>query len=142
LYNQDLQIRELEYKVSEYEKQKKLVENNTQTEFGKLKSKLSKMGKDNEMLSAQNKELLDKYTESLCKQRGIKLDTVKTRLPKNYTISDVDRIVSELADRNLRFSKLPIAQPRTRTVRLAESIGLSEEDAQTMELLKSVKKTH
>ena len=121
--------------ISKLEKQKHLVESNTNTEFNKLKTQLQNA-------KTQNKETLMKYTELLCKQNGIKLETVQNRLPNNFNLSDVDRIVSELSDRNLRFSKLPIAQSRTKTVRLAESIGLSDEDAQTMDMLKGVQKTH
>ena len=121
--------------LSDAKKQKKLVEQNTQTEFSKLKTQLQNA-------TEQNKSMLEKYAELLCKQHGVKYETLKNNLPKEYNILDVDRIVSELSDRNLRFSKLPIVQPRTTTVRLAESVGLSDEDAQTMEILGSVPKTH
>lgn len=79
-------------------------------------------------------ETLEKYLQTRCSQQGLKIETVKRLLPKDYSIEDIDNVVNELSDRKRRYDSLPFTITQ-QNVRIVENANLSEEDKQTMTFL-------
>lgn len=85
-----------------------------------------------------SKTATEKYLEVKCAESGIDVQTAKYNLPKNYSIEDIDKTVSKLADRKLRMSKVPFyIQPNTMAVNEMRSNrpSASDEEQQTMQFL-------
>ena len=82
-----------------------------------------------------------RYLQMKSVQCGFSSETVKARLPENYTISDVDRVVSELLDKNDRLNKIPVSIPVS-GISINESRIPSAEDEEishTIGILKQLK---
>ena len=82
----------------------------------------------------QMSEVLERYIGTKCLSEGIDQSKVRQMLPANYGIQDVDMIVEQLSDEKRRLSKLPIA---IKPVGFESSIGLNDEDRQTMNFLQN-----
>lgn len=107
-----------------------LEEKKTQKQISSYKKALAEQGQ-------MNTEALNKYLETKCAQNGLKLDTVRELLPRGYTITDIDRVVGEMADRKRRYDALPFAIPGNITKIVENRSNLSDEDKQTMTFLES-----
>ena len=119
---------------------KKLNEQKTQTKQKilneKHKSSVLATGYENALC-----ETLDKYISAKCSQSGVNVETVKRLLPDKYTTEDIDKIVGELVDKEVRYAKLPFANlPANMNIRLNESFSnLTAEEKQTMAFLNGIK---
>ena len=122
------QSKTLTKKLESINDAKKLTESNARKSSANLTNQLKTE-------RAKYKTTLAEYIKVKCAQSGLKVSTVKTLLPNNYTAEDVNKLVSELSSRKDRINKMPIAvQPRTAI--LGESLGnMTAEDAQTMTIL-------
>lgn len=87
-----------------------------------------------------SKAATDKYLNMKCLESNIDVQTAKYNLPNNYSIEDIDNVVSKLADRKLRISKVPIAiQPNSITINEMRT-NISPEEAQTIAFLEGTNK--
>jgi len=122
-------IKVLENEINDLKGQKKLVESNLKT-FNEEETKEIKQ------LKLIVEKTLSDYLDVRCKQNNVDQETVKGLLPVNYTTEDIDKVVNTLSDRSRRLNKVPfMIQPKT--VTLNESLGLNEEDKQTISFLRS-----
>ena len=81
-------------------------------------------------------EVLEKYIDARCMSEGIDKSKLRSQLPANYTMSDIEMVVEKLADQKRRFSKLPIS---VNSIQLENmSNDLSSEDNQTLNILRGV----
>ena len=55
------------------------------------------------------KELAKAYVKKASTSCGLKYEAVMSMLPNNFTISDVDKIIESLSDKQRRFDSLPIS---------------------------------
>jgi|GEM_PF-1578546 len=107
-----------------------------------LNAKLSSAKKSNAKLVNENKSFMERYLKMKAIQCGFSSETVRARLPENFNITDVDRVVSELSDKNDRINKIPVAIPVS-GISINESRVMTEEDEEishTVEMLKHLKK--
>jgi len=118
----------LENEIETIKNQKKLVESN-------LKNICDKEEVELKQTTILLEKTLTNYLDVRCKQHNVDQETVKGLLPKNYTTEDIDKIVNTLSDRARRLNKVPF-MIQSKTVTLNESIGLNEEDRQTLSFLK------
>lgn len=56
----------------------------------------------------QATEALNGYLRKCCEAAGLDMAVVKSKLNENFTMKDIDKLVSDLADRQARFDMLPI----------------------------------
>lgn len=111
------------------------------TTKSKLTAKAESLKKKNDSLLKENKMFRSRYLQMKSVQCGFSSETVKARLPENYTISDVDRVVSELLDKNDRLNKIPVSIPVS-GISINESRIPSAEDEEishTIGILKQLK---
>lgn len=107
----------------------------------KLTAKAESLRKNNDSLIKENKLFRTRYLQMKAVQCGFSSETVRSRLPENYSISDVDRVVSELSDKKDRINKIPVAIPVS-GISINESKaydGEDEEISHTVEMLKQLK---
>lgn len=123
-------IASLNKSIEKQKQSRELTENKRISHEASLNEKL-----DGALRHASN--AITSYLSVKCASMGVSIKTVEGLLPKNYTVEDIDIVVSELSDRKHRIDKVPVAiQPRT--VKLTESnFNMSEEDRQTFEFLKA-----
>lgn len=76
-----------------------------------LSVELESASKVNAKLSKDNKAFHARYLQMKSVQCGFSSETVRSKLPENYSISDVDRVVAELSEKKDRLSKVPVAIP-------------------------------
>lgn len=101
----------------------------------KARSQNNKLANEVSNVRKTYKKAVDEYLKMRCSQSGLSLSTVRSLLPENFTVEEINSVVNELSDRNDRLSKLPINVPARRAI-VAESIGpASTEDRQTMAIL-------
>ena len=108
----------------------------------KLTSKAEALNKKNNSLLKENQAYKARYVQLKSVQCGFSSETIKSRLSENFTIADVDRVVSELSDKKDRISKLPVSIPVS-NISLNESknsyIQEDEEISHTVSMLKAMK---
>ena len=125
-------IQEKNSQINDIQKKNKLNEN-------KIKNNSNnELKKANENLS----NVINKYLKNKCLQENIDENVLMSSLPKNYTIEDIDKKVSEIVDRRRKFNNFPIAlgEIKTGTINLSESMKASPEDLQTLTLLTGFQK--
>lgn len=137
LKRHNLQLKESVSNLSkqlEFTKSSKILsEKNSSKAESVLKEKLDKSQK-------YSKTATDKYLKIKCLESNIDIETAKYHLPKNYSIEDIDRVVSKLADRKLRISKVPyVIQPNSITINEMNS-SMSSEESQTIAFLEAINK--
>lgn len=62
-------------------------------------------------LKESSTKLLKDYLKRSCEAANLKYESVLSYLPKNFTQADIDSVVKEMADRQVRFDTLPISVP-------------------------------
>lgn len=70
-----------------------------------------KLAKSNELIEKYintAKKAVNKYIESKANLLGVNPDSIKNKLPKNYSFDDIDSVCKNLNDYQLNVSKLPI----------------------------------
>lgn len=106
-------------------------------------SKQSNISKKLTECSNKLSSVTSKYIQTKCSQEGISYEHVMTRLRKDSSVEEIDKIISEMSDQNQRFAKVPIAL-KSREAVLVESTDTNgrisdPSDNQTIEFLKSFK---
>lgn len=124
------QLNESTDKINNISEDKKLVESNTKSNMRKMQEKL-------DMANKTCQQVIAKYLENKCSQYNITKEAVIAKLPQSYTTEDIDKVVSELAAKQDRINKLPIAVPKRASIKLSEVRKYSEEDAQTMRMIEA-----
>lgn len=71
--------------------------------------KLTEATRKNANLEALNKQLLERYLDVVCKQKGLSKQTIKESLSSSFTISDLDKVVEQSSNYKLRVGQLPFA---------------------------------
>lgn len=97
----------------------------------------NRMQNVSEKLTEQNthlSEVLERYIGTKCLSEGVDQSKVRQMLPKNYTIEDIDVVVEKVSDEKRRMNRLPI---NLNPVAFESSVGLSDEDEQTMSFLRN-----
>lgn len=97
----------------------------------KIKNVSNKLNEQNTYVS----EVLERYIGTKCLSEGIDQQKVRSMLPSNYTIEDVDMVVEKVSDEKRRLNKLPIAIKPISVE--SSSVSVSEEDKQTMRFLEN-----
>lgn len=115
-----------------------LIESDAQSKLNTLNSRLVEAHNQVSQKDEVVANALNKYLETKCASEGINVNNVKGMLPNNFTIEDVDRIVSEMSDRKRRLDKLPFTlNTQSIPIRLEESLNVSDEDSQTLRFLQN-----
>lgn len=106
-----------------------------------VESKDSEISSMRSAIATSNKKLsetLRKYLSMKCSQNNLDENVVRTNLPKNCTTDDIDRVVTEFANRRDRLNKVPVSVSPRRAV-ISESTMhdsiTSPEASQTMTIL-------
>lgn len=114
---------------------KKVIESKN-SEIGRMKSKLTESSK---LVSAT----INKYLKMRCASENLDLNSVVESLPKNYSVEDIDKKVTELSNRRDRLNKIPVRIPARKAV-ITESYLQNDpaykEDMQTMTILSNMNK--
>ena len=125
--------RKLRENISKTTSKQVLIEEKSSKQISSYKKALAEK-------TATATEILSEYLTVKCAQNGLKVETVKTLLPKEYTLQDINRVVEELADRKRRYDTLSFVVPNN-TAKVVESMSeirnMSPEDKQTMVFLES-----
>lgn len=96
-------------------------------------SKLAKANSLTEKYKSVAKQAVDKYITSQALRLGIDSNTVRDRLPENYSFADIDRVCEQLSDYNLQVSNLPFsvsskAKIEMKTNRVNEDLDISSDN--------------
>ena len=107
------------------------VSNSQMMTESKIQNVSNKLTEQNTYVS----EVLERYIGTKCLSEGVDQNKVRTMLPSNYTVEDIDRVVEKVSDEKRRLNKLPIAiQPISIE---SSSVNISDEDRQTMRFLEN-----
>ena len=88
--------------------------------------KLNEALNTNKVLESLNRDILDKYLDVVCRQKGLNKQTIKENLPSSFTIGELDKILEHASDYKLRVGGLPFSLGEKVAVKAAsvsESIG-------------------
>ena len=111
-------------------------------------SKISKLEKQSESLERKckkalvdNKNLLSKYVEAKAIGNGLSVESILDKLPKKYSISDIDNTVDSLVNRRDRMRKLPIDLEGKTISIIRENVSpYDKEQEQTIQILQGINK--
>lgn len=109
-----------------------------------LNAKLKSVNGQNASLIKENKAYKSRYVQMKAVQCGFSSETIRARLPENYSITDVDRVVSELSDKKDRIGKVPVAIPVSGITYKESTMPefIDEESSQTIRMLEAFKKSN
>lgn len=95
----------------------------------------------NSSLYSENKLLKSGYLQMKSTQCGFSRTTIESRLPNNYGIKDIDRVVSELSDKYDRLNQIPVALPNIKEITINEPKNnfIDEEMNHTISMLEAVR---
>lgn len=126
----------LNKKIAQNDASSKKVIESKDSELGRMRSKVVEA---NKLVSAT----INKYLKMRCASSNLDLNSVMESLPKNYSVEDIDKKITELSDRRDRLNKVPIRIPARKAV-ITESYLQNDpsykEDQQTMTILSNMNK--
>ena len=88
--------------------------------------KLNEALNTNKVLESLNRDILDKYLDVVCRQKGLNKQTIKENLPSSFTIGELDKILEHASDYKLRVGGLPFSlgeKVAVKATSVSESIG-------------------
>ena len=93
----------------------------------KQKEYTEKIEKSNSLVEKYRKIAriaVDRYIESTAVRLGVRSEEIKSKLPENYSFSDIDRVCEDLQGYQLNMSKLPfdLAGKKKVSVKVTESV--------------------
>lgn len=89
----------------------------------RLQEQLNKSEALNSKYQSIAREAVNRYINSQAKILGINSESIKRKLPENYSFKDIDRICEDLRDYNLTVSSLPFntSSIRSKNIEITES---------------------
>ena len=101
----NLKIKSLQSQLSEATESVHNSEQRCQITENALKETRNKLQKT----ESYAEKVADAYIQKVSAAHGIKAEAVKSMLPNNFSIDDVDKVVESLSERQRRFDSLPLS---------------------------------
>lgn len=119
LENKDNEIKKLNESLTKLKEEKELNEKELNEKLADIRKDLtiksneyaSKLAKSNQLVEKYintAKKAVNKYIESKAGLLGVNPESIKKKLPKNYSFDDIDSVCESLNDYNINLSTLPI----------------------------------